>query len=89
VEQALEVFKTMLAKFPSSPFKPAIEFKIGDCYELLGLLKEALAQYKEVRPRYGNQSAVDIRIRGVEARLKDIEGPAKISRTRPAKKTRK
>ncbi len=89
VEQALEVFKTMLAKFPSSPYKPEIEFKIGDSYELLGLLKEALAQYKEVRPRYGNKSAVDIRIRGVEVRLKDIEGPAKISRTRPAKKTRK
>ncbi len=88
-EQALEVFKTMLAKFPSSPYKPEIEFKIGDVYELLGLLKEALAQYKEVRPRYRNQAAVDIRIRGVEARLKDIEGPAKISRTRPAKKTRK
>ena len=88
-EQALEVFKTMLAKFPSSPYKPEIEFKIGDSYELLGLLKEALAQYKEVRPRYRNQAAVDIRIRGVEARLKDIEGPAKISRTRPAKKTRK
>ena len=88
-EQALEVFKTMLAKFPSSPYKSEIEFKIGDVYELLGLLKEALAQYKEVRPRYRNQAAVDIRIRGVEARLKDIQGPAKISRTRPAKKTRK
>jgi len=88
-DQALEVFKTMLVKFPANPLQPEIEFKIGECYEEMGLLEEALAQYKKVRPDYTNQSAVDIRIQGVEARLKGISGPARISGTRPPKKTGK
>jgi len=75
-ETALDIFKTVVQKFPESSLKPTLEFKIASCYEDMDRLEEALKQYQHVRQMYNNWPAVDIRIRGVESRIKEKQGPA-------------
>jgi len=84
-ETALSVFKTAIEKFPESSLRPTFEFKVAECYEVMDLLDKALAQYQHVRKMYDNWPAVDIRIKGVESRLKEKQGPAryKVKKRRP------
>lgn len=68
-DEALKVFARLLAQFPQHQLRPTVEFKIGNCFEELGLLDQALAQYRRVDEMVENWPAVKIRIQGVETRL--------------------
>lgn len=83
---SLEIFNFMIERFPESTLRSTIEFKIGGCYEELGRLYDALAQYQMVRKTYPNTVAVDIRIQGVQNRLKKKHGQSIISPSNPRRK---
>ena len=73
-EKAMAAFKALIEKYPESSLRSTAEFKLGNCYEEMGSLNKALAQYRSARNIYDNRRAVDIRIRGVEDRLKVKQG---------------
>ncbi|MFH1136413.1 MAG: tetratricopeptide repeat protein [Pseudomonadota bacterium] len=78
-EEAFNYFSKLLDRFPSCAFRLAVEFKMGHCLEEMNRFKEALELYAGLLPRYHNPRAIEIRIAGVEERLKNKKlGSAKV-----------
>ncbi len=73
-DQALFIFRRMLSLFPETPLRTTVEFKMGNCMEEMYRWSEALGIYRDLLDRYENRQAVEIRIAGVEARMKNKLG---------------
>jgi TolA-binding protein len=69
-DTALFILTSFIRRFPSSPLRPAVEFKIGTALEETYRYDEALKIYHHLLNTYKNTKAVEIRIAGVEERRK-------------------
>lgn len=73
-DQALFIFRRMIALFPESGLRTSVEFKIGNCYEEMFKWSDALKIYQGLLDRYENRAAVEVRIQGVMTRQREKMG---------------
>jgi TolA-binding protein len=70
VEEALTVYKMTLPRLKEAKLIGRVNFRIANCLEELGRLKEAVEHYKALLGTYDNPEAVRIRLAGVQERIK-------------------
>ena len=70
VDQALSAYGKTLPRLKNAQLSNRVKFRIANCLEELGRLKEAVEHYQALLTAYDNPEAVRIRLAGVQERIK-------------------
>lgn len=67
---AIEAIKQVLRNHAGSDYAIEAQFLMGQCYEHMDKMPDALATYQGVREGYPNKQVIDLRMAALQKRMK-------------------